>query len=82
MSLSALALALGDDVLQQRRLARRFGAEDLSDSAARHAAYAERQIQRDRTGRNDLDLQLGGAIAQPHNRPFAKCLVDLADRHF
>ena len=45
----AALLRLGDDVLADGRLARRLGAEDLGDPAARDAADAEREVERDRT---------------------------------
>ena len=48
---SARALRVGRDVVAERRLAARLGAEDLGDPAARHAAHAERQVQRHRAGR-------------------------------
>src|SRR5204862_7333394 len=52
---AATALGLGDDVLADRRLARRLRAEDLGDPAARDAADPEGEIERDRTGRDDVD---------------------------
>ena len=44
----AARLGLGDDVVDQRRLSRGLRAEDLDDPAARHAADAERQVERER----------------------------------
>ena len=46
------ALGLGDDVLADGGLARRLRAEDLGDPAARDAADAEREVERDRAGRD------------------------------
>ena len=53
---AARALRLGDRVQRQRGLARRLGAVDLDDAAARQAADAERDVERDRAGRDGLDL--------------------------
>ena len=54
---AATGLSLGDDVVDQRRLARGLGAEDLDDPAARDAADAEREIERQRSGRDRLDVE-------------------------
>ena len=53
---AAALLGLGDDVLADGRLARRLRAEDLRDPAARDAADAEREVEGDRAGRDDVDL--------------------------
>ena len=45
-------LGLGDDLVDERRLSRRLGAEDLHDAPARHAAHAEREVDRQRAGRD------------------------------
>ena len=52
---AAELLRLGDDLQRQRRLARRFRAEDLDDAAARHAADAERVVDADRAGGDGVD---------------------------
>ena len=52
---AAGALRLGDRVQRQRGLARRLRAVDLDDASARQAAAAERDVERDRAGRDDLD---------------------------
>ena len=52
---AATRLGLGEDVLADRRLARRLRAEDLGDPAARDAADAERQVERDRARRDVVD---------------------------
>ena len=49
---AAGALRVGDDVEAERGLAARLRAEDLDDPAARHAADAERQVERHRAGRD------------------------------
>ena len=43
----------------KRRFAGGFRAEDFDDAAARHAADAEREIDGQRAGGNDFDLDLG-----------------------
>ena len=49
---AAASLGLGEDVLADGRLARRLGTEDLRDPAARDAADAEGEVERDRAGRD------------------------------
>ena len=57
---AAALLRLGEHVLADRGLARRLGAEDLGDPAARDAADAEGQVERDRPRRDRIDrLSLG-----------------------
>ena len=68
-------LCLGQDVLAESGLARGLGAEDLGDSAARDAADAERKVQRDRAGRDDVHrLALGRA--ETHDRATTELLLD------
>ena len=55
---AAAALRLGDHVVDERRLARRLGAEDLDDAAARQPADAEREVERERAGRDRSDRHL------------------------
>ena len=71
-------LGLGDDVVDQRRLARGLRAEDLDDPALRHAADAEREVERDRPGRDRLDVH-DGLAAELHDRAGAELALDLAD---
>ena len=68
----------GDHVKRQGRLARRLRPEDLDDAAARHAADAERGIERKgaRGDGGDVDLV---AAAQPHDRALAELLIDLGE---
>ena len=75
---AAGALRVGRDVVAERRLAARLGAVDLGDPAARHAADAERQVERHRAGRDGLDV-LGAAVAEAHDRAAAELLLDLED---
>ena len=75
---AAGALRLGDDVLAERGLARRLRTEDLGDAAARDAADAEREVQRDRARRDRVDrLALPGA--ELHDRAAAELLLDRED---
>ena len=76
---AAALLGLGDDVLADGRLARRLGAEDLGDPTARDAADAERQVEGDRAGRDEVDL-LAGSRAELHDRAGTELLLDREDR--
>ena len=71
-------LRLGDDVQRERRLARRFRAEDLDDAAARQSADAEREVERDRSGGDGRDRHDGVLLAEAHDRALAELLFDLA----
>ena len=73
------SLRLGDDVLDERRLAGRFRAVDLDDAPARDAADAERDVQRDRAGRDRLDGHPRVGLAQLHDRALAELPLDLTD---
>ena len=53
---AAALLRLGDDVERQRGLAGRLRAVDLDDAAARQAADAERDVEAERAGGDDLDV--------------------------
>ena len=76
---AAARLRLGQDVLADRRLARRLRAEDLGDPAARDAADAERQVERDRAGRDRVEDEL---LARPelHDRAAPELLLDRRQR--
>src|SRR4029079_4670233 len=72
---AATPLRLGEDVLADRRLARRLRAEDLRDPTARDAADTEREVERDRPRRDRIDgLSLGRA--ELHDRPATELLLD------
>jgi hypothetical protein len=71
------ALGLGQDVVDERRLAGGLRAEDLDDAAAGHAADAQREVQRQRAGRDRVDLDLGAFVAHAHDRPLAELALDL-----
>ena len=75
---AAAALGLGDHVVDEGRLARRLGAEDLDDAAARQAADAEREVERQRAGRDraDRDVRL---VAHLHHGALAEVPLDLPE---
>ena len=75
----AAALRLGDHVVDERRLARRLRAEDLDDAAARQPADAEREVERERAGRDGADGNLR-PVAHPHDRSLAERPLDLSER--
>jgi hypothetical protein len=62
---AAQLLHLGHDLQRQRGLARRFRAVDLDHAAARQAADAQRDVQAQRAGGDDLD------VLRPRHRPGA-----------
>ena len=66
-------------VVDERRLARRLGAEDLDDPPARQPADPEREVERERAGgdRADRDLRL---VAHPHHGALAELALDLRER--
>ena len=56
---AAELLRLGDHVVDERRLAGGLRAEDLDDAPARHAADAEREVERQRARGDRVDLAPG-----------------------
>ena len=76
---AAAPLGLGDDVLAERGLAGRLRAEHLGDPPARNASDAEREVEGDRSGRDEVDLLPFGR-AELHDRPAAELLLDGEDR--
>src|SRR5687768_2425230 len=68
-----------DGVQGQRGLPRSLRAVDLHDAAARIAADAEREIERERPARDGIDLVLG-VRTELHDRAFTELLLDLQDR--
>ena len=52
---------------------------DLDDPAARQAADAERDVEGDRAGRDDLDRR-PDVVAEAHDRALAELAVDLGER--
>ena len=75
---AAAPLRLGDHVVDERRLARRLGAEDLDDPPAREPADAEREVERERSGGDRADRHLGALVAHPHDGALAEVALDLA----
>src|SRR5205085_2710544 len=75
---AAAALRLGDRVVDERGLARRLGAEDLDDAAAREAADPEREVERERAGRDRADRD-GGVVVHLHDRALAELALDLPE---
>jgi hypothetical protein len=62
------------------RLARTLGTEDLDDPSARDAADAERDVERQRAGRDGGHPHVHGVLAQFHHGAFAVLLLDLLKR--
>ena len=77
---AAHLLGLGDDLVDERRLSRGLGAEDLDDAPARDAAHAEREVERQRAGRDRGHRDGGGVVAEAHQRALAELALDLGDR--
>ncbi len=77
---AAIALRFGHHVHGEGGLARGLRAVDLSDTAAGKAADAQRHVKRQCAGGDRLDVQ-GGLLPHPHDRAFAKLLIDLAESH-
>ena len=77
--LAALFLGLGEDMEGQRGLTAGFRSEHLDDTAARHTAHAQRQIEAEAAGRDGVHLH-GGVIAQLHDGALAELLFDLGQR--
>ena len=76
----AQLLGLRQHVVDQRRLAGGLRSEDLDDAPARHAADAEREIERERAGGDRGNANLRALIPHPHDRALAELAVDLGKR--
>src|SRR5262249_996111 len=76
---AAALLRLGDDVERERRLPRRFRPVDLDDAPARQPADAERDVEPERAGGDDLDLRRRLVGAETHDRALAELLLNRAD---
>jgi len=72
-------LRLGDHVVDESGLARRLRAEDLDDPAAREAADPEREVERERPGRDGADRDCR-RVVHPHHGALAEGALDLAER--
>ena len=77
---AAELLGLGEDVVDQRRLARGLRAEDLDDAPARHAADAQREVERQRAGGDRVDAHLRALVAHAHDGALAELALDLRER--
>ena len=75
---AAELLGFGDDVLADGGLAGGFRAVDLGDAAARDAADAEGDVQREGAGGDGFDRHVVG-FAQAHDRAVAVALGDIAE---
>ncbi len=73
-------LGLSQDVVDKRRLARGLRAEDLDDAPSRHAADAQRQVERQCAGGDGVDLDLSALVAHAHDRALAELALDLRQR--
>ena len=80
-ALPALFLHFGDDLQGERGLAGGFRAVDFNHPPARQAAYAERDIQPERTGGDHLNVLNHLALAQAHDGALAKLFFDLSQGH-
>ena len=74
---AARLLDLRDDLQAQRRLARRLRTVDLDHAPARQAADAERDVETERAGGDDLQVVLDLRLAHFHDRALAELLLDL-----
>ena len=77
---AARLLDLRDDLKAERGLARRFGPVDFDDAAARQPADAERDVEAERAGGDDLQVVLDLRLAHFHDRALAELLFDLCER--
>ena len=75
----AALLRLRDDGERERRFTRRFRPENFHDASARKTADAQRAIDQDVAGGDDVDID-DLIVAQPHDRAVAVILGDLLDR--
>ena len=77
---AAVLLCLRDHVQGDRRLPGRLRAVDLDDAAARDAADAKGDVERQDARRDDLDVHVCLSIAEAHDRALAEVLLDLLQR--
>ena len=76
---AAVLLGFGDDVQGERRFTARFRPVDLDDTAAGEAADAEREIEGDRPGRDDVERHPLLNLAHLHDGAFAELTLDLSE---
>ncbi|MNV55214.1 hypothetical protein D3C71_1474410 [compost metagenome] len=77
---TAQLLHLGNHLQRERGLARRFRAIDLDHTATGQAAHAQRDIEAQRAGGDNLDVLDHLTFTQAHDRALAKLLLDLGER--
>ena len=77
---AALLLGFGDGVQRERGLAGRFRPVDFDHAPARQAADAERDIEPERAGGNDVDIHRLVVLAELHDRALAEIPLDLGQR--
>ncbi len=75
------SLRLGDDVLTQGGLARRFGPVDLGHPAAGNAAHTQGDVQGEAAGGDDVHV-LVWAFSQSHDCTLAEATADVAQRAY
>ncbi len=76
---AAAPLRLGYDVVDEGRLTRGFGAEDLDDPAAWQAADSQSEVERERPGRDRADRHRCGVV-HLHHGALAESTLDLPER--
>src|SRR6266480_2384323 len=76
---AAAPLRLGYDVVDEGRLARGLGAEDLDDPAAWQAADSQSEVERERPGRDRADRHRCGVV-HLHHGALAESTLDLPER--
>ena len=74
----ASGLDTRDGVQRHRGLAGGFRAIDLNDSTTRQTADTQGHVQRDRSGRNNLDGR-AAFLAQSHDRALTELPLDLGE---
>jgi hypothetical protein len=75
----ARALCVGDRMQRHGGLPAALGPVYLDDPAAGQASDTQRDIQRDRPGRDHLN-RLPALVAEPHDRASAELPLDLGER--
>jgi hypothetical protein len=73
-------LRFGDGVERERRLAGGFRPVNLDHPTTRQAADAKRDIETERSGGHRFHVHRAVGLAQPHDRAFAECTLDLRER--
>ena len=75
---ATLLLGFGHNLKGKCRLTGGFRAIDLDDSAARHTADSQSDVESERTGRDYGDVFYQASLAEFHDGAFAKLSFDLA----